>query len=303
MGLVLSRMIVRGHTLPGRAVLAAHSFTASTIISATLRCHYSASSTIHIVSRDSRGTEFEAANSSHKGRKGEPAEETTMFYFRINRLTIFDNREGPAAWDLLNLFKTDRAEVKLLSFVTTTDDDLPDVGELIEANVDNARKKALVAEAVKAVVSSRILTTIENVVDGHVMIFGDTGYVLHQSEVIPDQFDWSFLAIESDHGIRSAGEMINAVLSDDGFGVFTDQLLKLIGKAANPAYAAAVGVAKFAVSVLGKVLCANKDDLIGVLYMSLNRREHYLHGERKRDGVADLTNNMLIDYSLFGFES
>ena len=36
--------------------------------------------------------------------------------------------------------------------------------------------------------------------------------------------------------------------------------------------------------------------------MSLNRWEHYPNGERNSEGVPDLTGNMLIDYSIFGFD-
>ena len=46
----------------------------------------------------------------------------------------------------------------------------------------------------------------------------------------------------------------------------------------------------------------NMDEMIGVLCMSLNRLKHYRHGERKRDNVPDLTNNMFVDYSIFGFD-
>ncbi|MBP1730274.1 MAG: hypothetical protein H6Q55_703 [Deltaproteobacteria bacterium] len=44
----------------------------------------------------------------------------------------------------------------------------------------------------------------------------------------------------------------------------------------------------------------NKDDQIGVAYQSFNRFEHYPHGERKKDDVPDLSNNIFIDYSIFG---
>ena len=39
--------------------------------------------------------------------------------------------------------------------------------------------------AVEHVIGSRVLTTIANVKDDHVMTFGDTGYVLYQSQRIP----------------------------------------------------------------------------------------------------------------------
>jgi len=44
----------------------------------------------------------------------------------------------------------------------------------------------------------------------------------------------------------------------------------------------------------------NKDDQVGLAYQSFNKPEHYPHGERKRDDVPDLSNNVLIDYSIFG---
>jgi hypothetical protein len=34
----------------------------------------------------------------------------------------------------------------------------------------------------------------------------------------------------------------------------------------------------------------------------LNRKEHYPHGTRDRQDVYDTTGNILIDYTLFGFE-
>lgn len=42
--------------------------------------------------------------------------------------------------------------------------------------------------------------------------------------------------------------------------------------------------------------------MIGILYMSLNRREHYLHGDRKKDNVPDLQNQMTINYPIFAYD-
>lgn len=221
-----------------------------------------------------------------------------MFYFRINKLKIVDNRENR---QFLRVFGTDRAEVKINSFITTEETRLPDMDELLVTN-DPSRKRELLAAAVAEVVGSRVLTTIQNVTDNHEMTFGDTGYVLYQASSIPDHFNWILLAVESDRDVRSIGEEMTAVVHDKGFDSFIANTLTLAAAAANPSFVAAVGIAKFVTKVIADQRGKNKDDLIGVLYTSLNRREHYQHGERKRNNIPDLTNNMFVDYSMFGFD-
>lgn len=221
-----------------------------------------------------------------------------MFYFRINRLKISDNREGKR---FLGILGKDLAQVKLISFVTTENANLPDMTEYLETN-DQSVKLNILRSAVQKVVSSRILTTIENIRDNHIMEFGDTGYVLYQSKRIPENFDWQFIAYESDKRIRHTASMVQDVINDKGFKNFSLQLASILGTATNPAFTAAVEIAKFTTSVITKSVKNNKDDMIGLLYTSLNRREHYPHGERKRDGIKDLTRNMSIDYSIFGYE-
>src|SRR5262245_22691447 len=119
-----------------------------------------------------------------------------MFYFRINRLKIFDNRAGR----FLGIFGRDLAQVKILSFVTTSDINLPNLDELINTN-DETIKREMVKNLVKEIAALRELTTIENVKDNHIMTFGDTGYVLFQSKNIPEDFNWTFIALESDRNI------------------------------------------------------------------------------------------------------
>ncbi len=222
-----------------------------------------------------------------------------MFYFRINKLKIIDNRENRS---FLRVFGTDRAEVKINSFITTDETRLPDMDELLATN-DPRRKKELLTAAVAEVVESRVLTTIQNVTDNHEMTFGDTGYVLYQGERIPEHFNWILLAVESDRDVREMGHDMTAIVHDEGFDRFITNTLALAASAANPSFVAAVGIAKFVTKIIADGRGKNKDDLIGVLYTSLNRREHYQHGERKKNNIPDLTNNMFVDYSMFGFDS
>lgn len=218
-----------------------------------------------------------------------------MFYFRINKLHIFDNHENAFLF-----FKRDLAQVKLMSFVTA-EAAIPSLNAWI-AESDPVQKKQLLAQAVQQVASAKILTEIDNVKDNAELTFGDTGYVLYQSNSIPADFNWCLIATEGDRNVRKIGDGIDSIVSSPGFDGFASNLGALIAGAANPVFAAGVGIAKFLTTTAAGILKENQDDQLGILYMSLNRREHYLHGERKKDQVPDLTGNLLIDYSIFAFE-
>lgn len=220
-----------------------------------------------------------------------------MFYFRINRLYISDNKENPKYL----LFGPDMAQVKLISFVATENELLPDMTDFIATN-DQDQKKQILKDAITTVVSSRIFTEIKNVKDHSVMTFGNTGYVLYKSKKIPDDFDWQFIVYESDQDIRDNAQLVLDIINDKAFDNFTSNIITLIAKATNPGLTAAIAIAKYAIQVTANIIKENKDDLIGILYTSLNRKEHYPHGERNKERVSDLTNNMYIDYSIFGFD-
>ena len=219
-----------------------------------------------------------------------------MFYFRINKVKIMDNRERGFLF-----FRRDLAEIKLISFVTTGDISFPDLDPYLR-ETDHEKKKQLAASMVAQVVSQRILATVDNVKDNQAITFGDTGYVLYQADAIPTDFNWCFIALEDDGDVRGVGESIDEVLGNPGFNSFAQNLGILVGAATNPAFTAGVVISKFVAEIVAENLKKKKDDLAGLLYMSLNRQEQFPRGERKRDDVPDLTGNMLVDYSLFGFE-
>ena len=210
-----------------------------------------------------------------------------FFAFRLNKIKILNNREwGPG-------------EVKLLSFITGQDGALP-VLEDLQRTTSVKKKKQIIQTATQTVLASKILMQVDSVRDGHQMTFGDTGYALWTSEKIPISFNWSLLAFEIDEDINALGKKIDAIVKSDAFNGFAANLLTILGAATNPAAVAGVAIAKFAFGVIAGVMLENKDDQIGVAYQSFNRFEHYPHGERKKDDVPDLSNNMFIDYSIFG---
>ena len=210
-----------------------------------------------------------------------------FFVFRLNKLKILNNREwGPG-------------ELKLLSFVTGQDVNLPVLDDL-QRTTDEERKKKLIQAAAQSVLSSKVLMQLDNVKDGHLMTFGDTGYALYTGNKIPVSFNWSLMLFEIDEDINNFGRKVDGVISVPEFDGFVANVLILASAAANPAAAAGVAIAKYIFGLVADTMIENKDDQIGLAYQSFNMFEHYPHGERKRDDVPDLSNNIRIDYSIFG---
>jgi hypothetical protein len=228
-----------------------------------------------------------------------------MFVFRLNKIKILDNRERRKIW---GIFGNNLAEVKIMSFVTTEFTDLPDLDTLIKTT-DAAQQKAILEQLISTVISRRVLTTVENVKDLQTMTFGDTGFTVFFSDEIPEQFDWLLAVIESDSKARDEAKWLSDILKSKKFSGFTSDLilaLKAAGKGTlltNPAYLASVAIGKFAVDILLEKSKNNKDDQLGLLYMSLNRKQHYPYGKRDVQDASDLTGNMQVDYSLFGFKN
>ncbi|MDP2861175.1 MAG: hypothetical protein Q8N95_00110 [Desulfobacterales bacterium] len=210
-----------------------------------------------------------------------------FFAFRLNKLKILNNREWGSG------------EVKMLSFITGEDINLPVLDGLLSTTDVNV-KKQLIQAASQSVLSSKVLMQLDNVTDGHVMTFGDTGYALYASDKIPVSFNWSLILIDIDEDINNLGKKIDSIIDAPGFNGFVNNVLLLASAAANPAAVAGVAIAKYVFGVVAETMIENKDDQIGLAYQSFNRFEHYPHGERKRDDVPDLSNNVRIDYSIFG---
>nr|AAU83701.1 hypothetical protein GZ32G12_16 [uncultured archaeon GZfos32G12] len=210
-----------------------------------------------------------------------------FFVFRLNELKILNNREWGAG------------EVKLLSFVTGGDVNLPVLDDL-QRTTEPERKKELIKAATQSVLSSKVLMQLDNVRDGHIMTFGDTGYALYTSSKIPISFNWTLMLFEIDEDINNLGKDIDGVINRPEFDSFVNNVLILASAATNPVAAAGVAIAKYTVGVVAKSMIKNKDDQIGLAYLSFNKFEHYPHGERKRDDVPDLSGNVFIDYSIFG---
>ncbi|WKZ90760.1 hypothetical protein P0E69_10790 [Chimaeribacter arupi] len=220
-----------------------------------------------------------------------------MFYFRANQVKLTSNGSTRTLFN----WRKDLSDVKLISFVTTSQSILPDIDTWLDSN-DPAQKTALLARAVQSVSSSQILTTVENVKDNARLTFGTTGYNLFQSDKIPEDVNWCLMAIKSNKDTRELGSVFSSIADHAEFHNFATSLGSLVATAANPAFRAGVEITKFVTEVMSQRLQDEDDEQLGLLYLSLNRKQHYPYGERKENAVTDLTGNMLVDYSIFGVE-
>jgi len=223
-----------------------------------------------------------------------------MFYFRIDRVRFLDN--GGIKSGLF--FGHDFAQVKFLSFVTRSDQSVPDLDDWVRTN-DPAAKKSALQTLVADVLSTRALTEVDRVKDNVPVSFGDTGLILYEAEEIPEAFTWTFLAIRSSRAVREAAGDVNDVLSEPDFGSFATSVFSLIkagSTLANPAYAAAIEVAKFVAQVGARRLMRKGDRQLGAVTVSFIRPEHYPQGIRESHDVHDMTGNMFFDYSIFGYK-
>jgi hypothetical protein len=133
-------------------------------------------------------------------------------------------------------------------------------------------------------------------------MFGEAGMLIFQSDAIPDALDMQLWVIESDEDVRTFALEADRVVDSDAF----KGLLIAVEAAltvTNPVLSGIIGVGAVVANLLRQKLRANKDDLVGYWQLRLNRAEHYPHGTRDRQDTPDTTGNILVDYTLFGYEN
>jgi hypothetical protein len=229
-----------------------------------------------------------------------------MFYTRINKIKVFDNREG-----FLGLFNR-RAEMRIYSYVkspvslngTPGNSSLLSISDLVNLPDEAARKQklldAVVAEANCLAQSSSL--EIGGVKDNQTLLFGDSGLVIFSSDSIPERLDIQLWVIESDEDVRSFAIEADRVIDSDAFKMLFAAVEATLA-ITNPVISGVIAVGGVVVNILRKKLRDNKDDLVGYWQASFNRTEHYPHGVRDKQDVYDTTGNILVDYTLFGYEN
>jgi flagellar protein FlgJ len=238
-----------------------------------------------------------------------------MFYARINKIKVFNNREG-----FLGLFN--RAEMRIYSYVsalsagegatigapsavgTGAGYPLPQLttADLLSLTGEQRRERLLAAvQAELNRFAQSASLEINGVKDNQDLLFGDSGLVVYAGERIPDELNMQLWMIESDDDVRQSVIDAETILDSDVFkGLLTT--ISALSVSSNPIVTGAVAIGGVVAGLLRRKLKANSDDLVGYWQTTLSRAEHYPHGLRDRQDVTDTTGNILIDYTLFGFE-
>jgi hypothetical protein len=221
-----------------------------------------------------------------------------MFYTRINKIKVFDNREG-----FLGLFNS--AEMRIYSYVGADLRVCPLILSDLMNLPDEAARRQKLLEAVQsetAKLSQSNSLEINGVKDNQTLLFGESGLVIYQSDFIPASLNLQLWVIESDEDVRSFALDADKVIDSDAFkGLYAAVETALA--ISNPVLSGVIAVGGVALSLLRQKLRINKDDLVGYWQASLNRAEHYPHGARDKQDVYDTTGNIQVDYTLFGFEN
>jgi hypothetical protein len=226
-----------------------------------------------------------------------------MFYTRINKIKVFNNREG-----FIGLFN--KAEMRIYSYVTAspTGTDLLSsaltLSDLADLSDEAARKQKLLdavqIEANKFAQSNSI--EINGVKDNQSLTFGEAGLIIYQSDFIPAALHVQLWVIESDEDIRRVVMDVDQVVESAAFKGLTTAVGFALA-VTNPILTAAISVGGVLTQLLRQKLRNNKDDLVGYWQCLLNRNEHYPYCVRDKQDVPDTTGNIQVDYTLFGFEN
>ncbi|WDF62822.1 hypothetical protein [Flavobacterium sp. KACC 22763] len=211
-----------------------------------------------------------------------------MFYVRLNKLRIIKNG------DLIG-----KGEIQFMSFINQSSDSLPNLNEFFETNDEN-RKKEIIKDSVSQVIQSRILMTIYKVKDKSIITFGDTGYIVYKDDKIPQDFSWQIVGVELDKKMRDNAALIKAVLTDSNINVITKGI-EVLAKTSNPISGAVVELSKLVVGAILDIAKNKKDDQVGYYLSSFIEKLDYPNGIRDKQDVPDLTGNMFVDYSIFGY--
>ncbi|MBE8727830.1 hypothetical protein C4F50_23185 [Flavobacterium sp. KB82] len=193
-----------------------------------------------------------------------------------------------------------KGEIQFMSFINQSSDSFPNLNEFFETN-DEARKKEIIKDSVSNVIQSRILMTIHKVKDKSLITFGDTGYIVYKSEKIPKDFSWQIIGVELDKKTRDNAGLIKAVLTDSNINVITKGI-EVLAKTSNPISGAVVELSKLVVGIILDIAKNKKDDQVGYYLSSFIEKLDYPNGIRDRQDVPDLTGNMFVDYSIFGYD-
>jgi hypothetical protein len=86
---------------------------------------------------------------------------------------------------------------------------------------------------------------VDEILERHVLTYGDSGHALCRAMRIPVSLNWTFLILESDEDVVELGRRINTVVDGKDFDTFATSAPLLLATAMPPQLSAAAAIAKF----------------------------------------------------------
>jgi flagellar protein FlgJ len=219
-----------------------------------------------------------------------------MFYTRINKIRIFNDQE-------LYSYRKIRIYTYVEPFYQKNLDEALTFSDLTPLTAKQRRQKLL--DAVQTEVSKFIQSCNLEIIgtnDDQALLFGESGLIIYKNEQIPDKLIIQVWMIESDNGMYNFALDTDIIIDNDIFKelLSTVETVLAIGE---PLSNEAIDIKKTVLQLLRSNLNVGENDLVAYWQTSLSRTEHYPHGLCDRQNVADIEGNILIDYTLFGFEN
>ena len=109
------------------------------------------------------------------------------------------------------------------------------------------------------------------------------------------------IGIELDKRTRDTATLIKNILTDANIQTITNGM-QALSSSATPVNGAVVALSKLVVTTILDMAQNKKDDQIGYYLSSFIEPLDYPHGIRDKQDVPDLTGNMFVDYSIFGYK-
>lgn len=216
-----------------------------------------------------------------------------MFYLKINRLRIKDTHRR------LFLTANKGPVIHMLSIATTEPASAATIQEWLNEN-DKEKQRQDFQRIMKNSLTITAIPETQLIYNSNAsIVFGDTGYVLFSRKDIPENINWIFCAIKSNQHIRERWGSIGQIISDDRTDQLISQAIRLLSLSA--AGTLGLGVCLLLADTVIKALALTPDEQLGMSCQSFIRQRDYPYGERTRNGSPDTSGNMLLDYSLWGY--
>ncbi|MDR1129837.1 MAG: glucosaminidase domain-containing protein [Prevotellaceae bacterium] len=224
-----------------------------------------------------------------------------MFYTRINKIKIFNEEKKLKE-------QCNHRKIRIYTYVEPFNEKKQALtfSDLLPLTAKQRRQKLL--DAVQAETSKFIQSCNLEIIgtnDHQTLLFGESGLIIYKNEQIPEKLIIQIWMIESDNGMYNFILDADTILDNDIFEelLSTVEIALTVTESVNNE---AIDVKKTVLQLLRSNLNVDESDLTGYWQTSLSRTEHYPHGLCDRQdeaGITGVTGNMLVDYTLFGFEN